>query len=489
MRRALGALSVLGLAGAAGLVSSAETADAATITAEWATGYNAPISINSYGLDGAGVFTLNDAGTESLAWCVEAQNAHSTTSEAYSPQANEFVSNRLDFLTFWFLTPEGGGNQLTPERATAGQFLTWYYVDAVRSGVVAGAPVWGNGANGFAPISPVAPDPWNALPQFSNSYPVGIRDRTTLENLDVIESVLFNMYNGAEANYGPWSLSPITFNQAAGTASATIRAGTGNPITVVQNSRWIVRDDNGVEVQNVVAQTVNGVTSVSGISLPAGGSIEVRSFGPGTHVEYDGSGIQRLAVAGEPALLSAALDVAPSDNFVRIIKTSTDPTISVAGTVLALIDGSGDEIDRVTVGANGIGNFAAFDPGVNEGPYSIREIQAAPGLQALPGDVPLPLTSYPISTDVNNPTELSIENRPFNARLGGRKVVSGAEGAPADLSGFVVSIVRLADNQSFGTSTSLTDGSFPDVAVPVGTYRVTETGVPAWWPAGSPLGR
>ena len=152
----------------AGTISWGWRASAATITAEYAEGHRNVI-INGYGVDGLGTFRLTDGDTTLLALCLEAHVRHTVSADAYAPAANTVVSEELDVL----LWRAARHTPLDADTASAVAALTWYYARAERNG---GGPVWANIADGWAAITPLRPNAWDApLPTFSTGFPVGLR--------------------------------------------------------------------------------------------------------------------------------------------------------------------------------------------------------------------------------------------------------------------------------------------------------------------------
>ncbi len=150
------------------------------------------------------------------------------------------------------------------------------------------------------------------------------------------------------------------------------------------------------------------------ITAPAW-ELAFRVQAPTADVElYAGTGLQgQVTWAGGPQWASVHQSHAPPptapERHVAVHKTADDPAVSVAGTVLALVDASGHEVQRVTLGEDGRGTFDPLVPSRAEPPFVLRELRAAPGLVPLPADIALPPPAE-LSTDPEAPTVIEVRN-------------------------------------------------------------------------------
>jgi uncharacterized surface anchored protein len=159
--------------------------------------------------------------------------------------------------------------------------------------------------------------------------------------------------------------------------------------------------------------------------------------------------------------------------FVVVHKTSSDPSIGVAGAEFALIDAHDATAATATTDADGRAAFAPVDPGTHPGRYIVREVVAPPGLLAA-DDVPVAAASH----DPSRPTVVEIVDRPARAPVRVRKQFSAAV-EQADRSGFVFALRR--DDAGFDDELVTGPGGATDtVLVPLGDYHVCETTAPAW---------
>jgi hypothetical protein len=191
------------------LLGGAPSVQAATITASYEHGRDGVV-INGYGTRAMGSFRLLDGDRTLLAWCVEADVPHVTQHGAYRSISPSVSSAELDAL-LWWLDRE---DSIDADTAVAAAALTWFYAGARRS---IGPPVWSDGSRAFAPISPVSPELWDALPPFSLADPVGLIVPGT--HLDAAERRVLELHRLAGQLAGPWELSIVT---ARDRASATV---------------------------------------------------------------------------------------------------------------------------------------------------------------------------------------------------------------------------------------------------------------------------
>jgi hypothetical protein len=276
------------------LVPSERSADAATITAEYAKGHRSVV-INGYGTPALGTFVLRDVDHDLLALCIEAADPHSNVADAYSPTPNQVDSGDLDTL-LWLV---GDGAGLDDDAATAAAALAWYYAGARRD---FGPLVWSNGAEGFAPVTPLEPEPWDALARFDAGHPVGMRSSSG--DLDAAEVRLAELHRQVNRLRGAWTLSADPGQRAVRlTGPGGAIAGTTVSFTVA-----------GPSLQPI---TLTAQTDGDGWARPAlpglegGATVSATVDSPGVHREWDGpGGIQRLVTA-TTATLVVSFDVAP----------------------------------------------------------------------------------------------------------------------------------------------------------------------------------
>ncbi|CAN5360837.1 hypothetical protein BH23ACT3_BH23ACT3_10370 [soil metagenome] len=451
-------------------------AQAATITSAYAVGHR-QVAINGYGTQGLGTFVLRrDAGDpfhgERLALCIEADASHSTAPGQYQLVENRVSSPQLDYLLWKYGWP--GTAEYTPldhdhDTATALGALAWFYSDAERRH---GAQVWSDPANGFAALTPASPHRWDALPTYTGSFPVGLR--AGVHHLDAAERRVHELFLDAEARRGPWTLSPVTRLDGHATVSVSGPAG---PIAEVGGVRFVVRGARGEVIANTVVRTDRaGLATAPVPTLHDGGSVEVSMFAPGVHQEWDGHGdVQRMSTATN-ATLAKRLEVAPTLRHVEVQKRSSDPLFGVAGARFALLDASGRTISAVTTGADGRAAFLPVDPAVHPLPYSIREVDAPPGLARASSDARVPDPS----TQASRPTVIDIDNDPVEYGLRVRKELSDPRVGPGDRSGFEFEITRTDDDRSYGVWTTGHDGRSARLDVTAGTFRVCERSRPPW---------
>jgi hypothetical protein len=453
-------------------------AEAATITASYQFGHR-NVLINDYGTQALGTFVLRtdsgdpEPGREHLALCIEAASGHSTATGAYRLVANRVSSPQLDYLLWKYGFPghpEHVALAGDHDTATALAALAWYYAGATRRG---GGLVWADWTRSFAPITPISPHSWHALPRFSLAHPVGLRANGV--DLDAAERRVHDLYREAEARRGPWTMSPIRV--AGSTASVTL-TGPGGPIANLSGVHMMVRDASGhVVARRTIATDRQGVAQVSVPALPDGGTIVVSASSPGVHQEWDGDGsIQRMSTA-TGRKLERTVTVAPLPIHLRVVKQSSDPAFAVDGARFAVIDSSGAVAATASTGATGAATLAALDPSAHPGPYRIRELAAPAGLSKRPDDLHV---APPYSRDPSRPTEVTVVNDPVLRQVRVRKALSDPAVGPGDLSGFEFSITRGIDGRSFGPVVSLADGWTPPFDVTSGDYQICEDARPEW---------
>lgn len=433
------------------------SAHGATITASYESGH-LDVSINGYGTSGMGTFRLGDAGIGHVALCVEANERHSTDTDAYSPVENRLVSAELDSLV-WLVSQMP---MVDPDTGVAAAALAWFYSGAQRN---IGVPVWADGNRDFAAMSPAEPERWDALAPYQLSHLIGLSAEGV--DLDTAERRVFELYEASARLAGPWTLSQVNgrfrlAGPAGGigghTVTVTVRDHTGSPTTTID----LVTDADGWVSPSVAA-------------MPSGGSVMATTTGPGVHREWDGSGdIQRLVTAVDmPVFAEYSVPAAPG--HLLVVKQATDPTIAVSGATFALLDGNSAEFERVTTGTSGEARFAPVDPAAHGGPYIVREISAPPGLLRSAPDQSVPS----LSADLDAPTTIIMTDAPRTVPIQIQKRLSVDDVGPPDKSGFDFVVVRLDDGLATRVVTDET-GVSQTIELALGEYSVCEQGVPAW---------
>lgn len=477
----LTALSLVAVV-ATGVLLGSTPSDAATITAAYRAGHR-NVAVNDYGTPGLGVFVMRgDAGdpapgTERIALCIDAVQGHSTASGAYRQVTNRVISPELDYLVWKYAHPghpeyEAVGND--HDTATALAALAWYYAQVTRRG---GGLVWSDWSRGFTPISPVSPHPWNALPRFSLSHPVGLRSNGA--DLDAAERRVHELFVEAEARRGPWVMSAVRLT--ADRASVTV-TGPGGPIRNLRGVRFVFRDsDDRIVATRSVVTDRNGVAMVPRTDLQAGGSVAgtvtVTVPAPGVHEEWDGDGpIQRMATA-TGTLLHRRVVVTPAPVYLQVAKRSSDATLSPGGGRFAVIDADGNVVATAVSDRHGTATFPAIDPGSHRPPYSVRELAAPAGLLRRTTDL---VVDGPYSSDPRAPTTVEVVNHPRQHQLRVRKVLSDPGVGPGDMEGFSFSVTRVADGRELGQVTTLHDGWAPPLTVAAGDVEICEIDRPPW---------
>jgi hypothetical protein len=443
--------------GVAVLTTAWSRAQSATITASYESGY-LDVSINGYGTTGMGTFRLDDAGAGHVALCIEADERHSTDTDAYAPVDNRFQSPELDTLV-WLLA---GMPAIDSDTGVAAAALAWYYSGALRN---IGVPVWADGHRDFAPISPVDPERWDSLPPYGLSHLVGIRAEGV--DLDTAERRVVELFDTVARLAGPWQLV-----DSDGRFQLTGAAGPIGGHSV----RIEVRDHTGVSTSIVDLVTdANGWVTPAITAMPAGGSVRASTTSPGAHREWDGPGdVQRLITATErPIGVDRRLPAQPG--HLLVVKQSADPTIGVAGAVFELLDAGQAVVERVTTTPDGRASFAPVDPSVHPAPYTIRELTAPSGLLVSAPDQTMPT----LSSNSTEPTTVVMTDAPRTVPIEVVKKLSVEGVGPADRSGFEFDLVRSSDGLTTRLVTDAT-GRSQKVEVALGDYTVCEVTVPEW---------
>jgi hypothetical protein len=392
-----------------------------------------------------------------VALCVEADASHTTIREAYALVPNRVTSPELDAL-LWML---GDASALDADTATAAAALAWYYADAQRN---IGVPVWADGTRGFARITPISPEPWDALARFSLAHPIGLRSGPT--DIDTAERRLVELHRDSTALAGPWALTPDP-------AGRRVRlAGINGAITGRQLTFTIVAP--GASLTSVTATTDGDGWAVPSLpDLPDGAAVTATVSAPGVHREWDGApGVQRMVTA-TTATISARFDVAPLPRFVLVHKSSSDPVFSVAGAEFALVGGNG-VVATATTDTAGVAAFPPIDPVATPGPFAVRELAAPTGLLVATADVAVADPSH----DPALPTIVEIVDEPARAPVRVRKMLSEPAASP-DLAGFVFA-VRRSDGGFDDEIVTGADGLTDPIALTLGDYVVCELGTPDW---------
>ncbi|MEZ5296024.1 MAG: SpaA isopeptide-forming pilin-related protein [Ilumatobacteraceae bacterium] len=434
--------------------------EAATVTASYESGRR-DVIINGYGTTAMGTFRLDDGSESLLALCIEADVAHSTGPEAYRSVGPMVTSPNLDAL-LWWLDQLG---HVDDDTAVAASALAWYYAGARRSN---GPPVWADGSRSFAPITPEAPEPWDALAPFSLSHPVGLIVPGT--HLDAVERRVAELHRMVTTLSGTWTVEVVVAPDER-TASARLLVDglplADRPLTIVVT---------GATETEQTGRT--GATGTFVVDLPPdhdGLRIRASVSAPGPHREWDGDGpVQRLATPTSVEVTGEAV-VAPPPGHVVVRKQSPDPTIGVEGATFQLRDATGDVVAAATSDTDGIATFPPVDRAAHPGPYTVVETAAPAGL-VVSADAP---TVDDLSTDPDAPTVVTITNEPATASLSIRKALDLDGVGPDDRSGFEFEIRRRTDGWR-RTATTGADGSTGPIAVPLGTYDICEVTVPAW---------
>lgn len=454
-RRHLHAIVLLCLCTAG--VMSVHRADAATITGSYVAGHR-NVTINDYGTSGLGMFVLDTGDRNERAWCIEADVPHARSVDAYAEVDPVVRSAELDALV-WLLDRK---ESIDDDTATATAALAWYYAGARRT---IGPLVWSDGSSGFAAISPVDPRPWDALPPFSMSHPVGLRAGTI--DLDAAERQVAALHRQATAWRGPWSLAATT------EPGGFVLRGPAGPI-VGADVDVTVEAPGRVATKAVLRTARDGTVRIDLPTMPDGGRVLARADSPGPHREWDGAGaVQRMATSTN-RVVTATSDLPPLHRHLELVKTSSDPTISVAGARFELVDANGRTIERATTDATGRVRWAPVDPIRHPGPYRIVETGAPVGL--LRAD---PVEIAAASHDPRKPTTVEVVNHPANVDLVVRKRLSVDGVGPGDLAGFEFTVTREADRLQRTAATD-DDGETAPIAVTLGRWEVCETAGPAW---------
>lgn len=430
---------------------------AATVTAAYEAGHR-DVTINGYGTDGLGVFALDTGTGVERAWCTEAHVAHTRRTDAYAEVPSTMAAPELDAL-IWSLSRTPA---IDDDTATAAAALVWFYSGARRS---IGPTVWSDGSRGFAPISPTTPQPWDTLPRFSMQHPIGLRAGGT--DLDAAERRVAELHRWASAHRGPWELT-------AGASPGTfVVHGPGGPIADAAVRVTLRRPGH----DDVVSEVSTGSDGVATVDLPRsddGATLIARVESPGAHRAWDAPGdVQRLVTATTRALTVETV-VPPSPRHVEVRKSSSDPTLSVAGATFELRDAEGTPVGGGRTDDDGRLRFAPIDPVRHPAPYTLVETAAPPGLSPA-----APVTIGAVSTDPDRPTIVIVVNHPVLVPVRVRKELSLPGIGPSDRSGFGFSIIRLADGAEHTASTG-PDGSTEAVEVAVGEYEICERTVPPW---------
>ncbi len=252
--------------------------------------------------------------------------------------------------------------------------------------------------------------------------------------------------------------------------------------TTSSRSNGVVTDMNGVALFSVrVPSTGSWSASFVTETAPTGLAL----FGDDIRAQNN------VALRGGTATLAAAtVEGDATLRYVRVRKTSTDATFSVAGAIFALIDADGTEIARATTADDGIVDFT-FGPSHRE-PLRIREVAAPPGLLPKSGDVDLTVSGEAVSIDPDQPTEVTIVNAPVEYDVSIQKRVIDAPSEPTDLSGFTFRFRRHTDGAADPAPLATVletgpDGRTPLTKLSAGAYDVVEISRPEWWPADDPL--
>ena len=445
------------IAGAATLFADATPARAATITSSYASGHLDAI-VNGYGTDGLGMFELDTGAGSERAWCIEADVSHSRSAGAYSAVDPQLDSPVLDALV-WILARM---DHVDDDTAAAGAALAWYHAGARRS---AGPLVWSDGARGFAPISPLDPVPWDALPPLTITSPVGLRAGGI--ELDAAERRVAELHRAASARRGPWALV------SGAVPGEFVVSGPAGPIDGV-DIRVTLQAPGHPDTISDLRTDADGSVRIDLPVLPAGGRVTAQVESPGVHREWDGPGATQRMVTATTAVLTAATELPPAPRHVEIRKSSADPTLSVAGAEFELRDATGRVVDRERTDADGRLRFDPVEPATHPGPYRIVETVPPPGLLIVD-----PIVVDDASTDPAAPTVVPIVDPPALVGLVVEKRLSIPDSGPGDRSGFEFGLVRRSDGLERRVVTG-PDGRTRPVGVTLGEYEICELSRPEW---------
>jgi hypothetical protein len=446
------------IATSAFVLADGSAVQSATLTVSYEAGH-LDVSINDYRTDGMGTFRLVDGADDVPALCIEADQPHSSTDDAYREVSVGTPSNELDTL-IWLVS------QIAPDddTATAAAALAWFYAGAERS---IGEPVWSNWALDYQPIGPVSPEPWDALAPFGMSHPVGLR--TGRDDLEVVERRVAAVHRPVLAWGGPWQLSA---HPDLGRFRLVGSAGPigGQPMTIT------VAPTGSDPFSAQVVTDVDGFADVAldPAGLPDGAVVHASLGAPGPHREWDGEGAVQRMITATVTPLAASFEVSPLTRHITVAKRSTDPTIGVAGGMFALIDARGSEVERIVTDSDGRATFAPIDPALHPVPYTVHEVEPPPGLARTAPDVVV----SDASTVVEHPTIAEFTDKPLEVPVAIRKELSVPVG-PDDRTGFAFSIVRAQDGRAVEVASG-PSGTTDRVALPVGTYELCEIAVPRW---------
>ena len=432
-------------------------AQAATITASYDSGY-LDVLINGFGSQGLGTFRLTDGEVSTLALCIEADQPHSTTLNAYARVPSSVSSNHLDAL-IWLIER----SPIDDDTAIAAAALAWYYAEALRA---PGLPVWADGTNGFAPIGPLAPESWEALTMFSLAHPIGLRAGGS--ELDLAERRVAELHRQVVAASGPWQLSVDSESHQF------VLLGGAGPIVGRPVSIMVTAPGAAPETFETVTGD-QGSTDVALADYADGATVRATVSAPGPHREWDGTSAVQRMITATSIELEAEFVVPPLPRHVLVLKHSSDPTIGVADGTFAVLDAAGIEIERSESDDEGHATFDAIDPVSHPAPYTISEVEAPPALVRSVHDVSIGQAS----TDPLHPTTVEFTNDPMTVPVAVRKQLSVPAAGPADRSEFVFEIIRQQDGWTDWLITG-PDGTTESIELALGTYEICELEKPSW---------
>ncbi|MEM1331940.1 MAG: hypothetical protein AAGG08_00655 [Actinomycetota bacterium] len=282
----------------------------------------------------------------------------------------------------------------------------------------------------------------------------------------------------------PWTSSTVLADHGDGTGSitTTVTSAAGHPVPGV-SSRWDPATSAGATLtsESPVRTDVVGQATWTFDADPAATTIaagSVSTIPRGTVTVFVGSG-QDIAGWTERDQTTAA-SAASVDRFhhLSVLKTSSDPAVSVVGTEIVIADGDGSLIGALTVGPDGRTDTLTIDPRRNPPPYRWKETEAAPGLVARPTSTAI---DVPLSTDPERPTVIEIENSAAIGSFRIEKTFSDpAVGVDRDLSGFRFRVTEVSTGDDLGEFTTGADGRTPPIEAVRGDHRVDEVGAPPW---------
>lgn len=276
------------------LVAATAIAPAGHIVTEWEPGIDeaelgGALVVDTYGVDGLGAYGVRlDDGTTTLAVCIQADVGHVTTA-TYRADPDVALPAELAYLLWAYLRP---GATATDEQAAAVNALAWRYTGAQRR---TGGSVW-QGDHLEVRVLGVG-------------------------RLTAVEQAIAALHAEAVARRGPWTLEAFVTDD--GEVRVAVH-GPGGPIAGV--SVGLTGDDGEPVTVTTDAAGVAGARLGDGVR-----TVRARVAAPGPAVALVAPGSQRLAMPGQPAELTAAVDV-PATTTSIVTTTSIATTTSIVTT-------------------------------------------------------------------------------------------------------------------------------------------------------------